>query len=263
MFFHMCWNGLWQDDLCSIDCSWAYYPHHFRKFALCRGQTEINTWTALKPNWRKSTTNTLFFSMLLMFNLKQSEVQCSICKIQSEVAAYHNQSFIRCLLFPVFTGNHGKNLSWKVQKERQYFVLLLDQIQKLPVANYECSLCLSLGWILVTVSGHLSWLSAWHLSIPHYDTDSLDFIKTFHLNQIICFLVQHVNTFLLKFVNSQFASLSLFFRSFCTFQTNTLSVLWFKYIAKLCCLPETKPCILSCPQLAQRWLTPGFSPAAA
>lgn len=50
----------------------------------------------------------------------------ALSEAQFEVAAYHNQSVIRCLLFPVFTGYPEKNLSWKIQKERQYFELFLD-----------------------------------------------------------------------------------------------------------------------------------------
>lgn len=156
-------------------------------------------------------------------------------------------------------GNHGKNFVWKIQKERQYFALLLDQVQKFTVANYECSSCLSLGWILVTVSGHLIWLSAWHLSILYYDTDSLNFIKAFHPNQIICFPVQCVNTLPLKFVNSKFAYLSLFLHSFYTVQTNTLCLLVQVY-------PQILPVFLkqnhvSC--LVLNWLRGGWLLALA
>lgn len=56
--------------ICLIDCSWVY-PPPYRKFALCRVQTVTNTWTLLKTSWRESTTNTLFFSVLLgKLNLK-------------------------------------------------------------------------------------------------------------------------------------------------------------------------------------------------
>lgn len=105
-------------------------------------------------------------------------------------------------------------------------------------------------------SGHLSSLSAWHLSIPYCDTNSLNFIKTFHPNEIIGFPVQCVNALPLKLVNSQFASLSLFLLSFCTAQTNTLSVLWFKYIPKCCQSSWNETMYLS--SLVLTWLRGGW-----
>lgn len=166
---------------------------------------------------------------------------------QPEVAAYHKQCVIRYLLYPSFAGNtwnHGKNLWWKVQKERQFFALLLVQIWNQQGLTYECSLCLPLCSVLVTISRHLNWLAAWHLPTPHYVTDSLNFIKTFHSNQIICFSVQFVSTFLLKLFNGQFIFVSLFLPIFCILQTNTLSYGW-TMSPNSAGLPETKLYLLS------------------
>lgn len=119
--------------ICLIDCSWVY-PPHFSK--VDRDHTENSTWTTLKPSWRESTKNTSF-----LCSYWSSLWSCCLPQLE----CYQMPTF------PCLYRESWEEFNLKNAEGKTIVCPSRDLIQKFRVANCECSPCLSLGWILLTV----------------------------------------------------------------------------------------------------------------